>query len=55
MELKANNISFLRMCADLKMSRTNLTRWRDGDSPKLQTVIALAKYFKEKGVEVKVD
>lgn len=44
--LKANNISFLRMCADLKMSRTNLTRWRDGDSPKLQTVIALAKYFK---------
>lgn len=43
--LKENKISFQHMCFDLKMSRTNLTRWRDGDSPKLQTVIAIAKYF----------
>lgn len=44
--LKENNITFLHMCNDLKMSPTNLTRWRDGNAPKLQTVITLAKYFK---------
>lgn len=43
--MEENNIAFNHLCEDLKMSRTNLTRWRDGDAPKLQTVVALAKYF----------
>ncbi|MBQ7885167.1 MAG: helix-turn-helix transcriptional regulator [Clostridia bacterium] len=39
------NVTFQRMCADLGMSRTNLTRWRDGDAPKYQTVVQMANYL----------
>lgn len=40
------NVSFNKICEKLNMSHTNLTRWRDGDSPKYQTVVALAGFFK---------
>ncbi|MBE7082957.1 MAG: helix-turn-helix transcriptional regulator [Clostridiales bacterium] len=39
------NTTFFKLAADLKMSRTNLTRWRDGDAPKYITIVNIANYF----------
>lgn len=44
--LAEKGVTFDHMCEELGMSRTNLTRWRDGDAPKYQTVVKMANYFK---------
>ena len=33
------------VCDALNMSRSNVTAWKEGRSPKLDTVIAIAKYL----------
>ena len=44
--LKQYNISYLKLCRDIGISRANLTRWGQGGEPKYQTVVNLANYFK---------
>lgn len=43
--LKAENLSQLKFCKDLAISRTNFSRWNNGATPKLSTLIDIAKYL----------
>ena len=36
------------VCVALGMSRTNVTNWKNGSSPKLDTVVAIAEHLKVK-------
>lgn len=43
--LKIANISQVKFCKDLGISRTNFSRWNNGATPKLSTLIDVSKYL----------
>lgn len=42
---KENKTSPSAVCLALKMSKSNVTAWKHGRSPQLDTVIAIAKHL----------
>ena len=43
--LAENKVSILKFCKDLKISRSNFYRWRNGTLPTLSKLILIADYF----------
>lgn len=43
--LKAENISQVKLCEDLEMSRTNISRWKNGTTPTLTKLISISNYL----------
>ena len=43
--LAKNKMSYNKLCEETKISKANLTRWKEGGKPKYQTIVTLAKYF----------
>ena len=43
--MKKQNITQYKLCGDLKISRANFSRWKNGAVPKLSTLILLTKYL----------
>ncbi len=39
------NISKLKLCSDLGISRTNFSRWKYGTAPSISKIVDIAKYF----------
>jgi len=44
-EIKSMGISQVKLCKDLNISRTNLSRWKNGTNPTLTKLISLAEYL----------
>ena len=43
--LQTENISQVKFCKDLGISRTNFSRWKNGAQPKLSTIIDITNYL----------
>ncbi|MBQ8762205.1 MAG: helix-turn-helix transcriptional regulator [Clostridia bacterium] len=44
--LQSAKISQVKLCKDLEISRTNLSRWKNGTQPTLNKLISLATYLR---------
>lgn len=43
--IKNAGISYRQFCKELNYSRENITRWKNGTEPSVQTILEIAKYF----------
>lgn len=43
--LATKNISARQLCKELKYSRANVLRWKNGVTPSIQSLLELANYF----------
>ncbi len=43
--ISSNGISQRQFCKDLNYARANLTRWKNGINPSVQTILEIARYF----------
>ena len=43
--IKLNNLSLRQFCRELKFARANLTRWKTGTSPGIETLFDIVRYF----------